>query len=54
MCTNNVGVAKRLDLEKISKQVADLVKELDDEVKVDVSEVKKIQQELERVITGKP
>jgi gas vesicle protein len=54
MCTNNVGVAKRLDLEKISKQVADLVKDLDDEVKVDVSEVKKIQQELERVITEKP
>lgn len=32
MCSNNVGVAKRLDLESISEDIAKLVKELDKEV----------------------
>jgi hypothetical protein len=54
MCDSNVGVAKRMDLEKISKEVADLVKVLDDEVKVEVRDIKRIQKQLESVITGKP
>ena len=54
MCDSNVGVAKRMDLEKISKEVADLVKVLDDEVKVEVRDIKRIQKQLESVIKGKP
>jgi hypothetical protein len=54
MCDNNVGVAKRLDLESISKDIADLVKKLDKEVEgdVDVREVKKIEAKLEKIIKG--
>ena len=54
MCDSNVGVAKRMDLEKISQEVADLVKVLDDEVKVEVRDIKRIQKQLESVIKGKP
>jgi hypothetical protein len=55
MCDSNVGVAKALDLEKISKEIADLVKGIDDEVSVEVSDIKRIQKELEDVIKkGKP
>lgn len=50
MCTNNVGVARRIDLEAISKEIADLVKELDDEVEVKVEDIKKIQDKLEEII----
>jgi hypothetical protein len=50
MCDNNVGVAKRIDLENISKDVAKLVKELDDEVPVQVRDIKKIQEKLEKII----
>ena len=32
MCDNNVGVAKRIDLESLSKDIADLVKQLGQEV----------------------
>jgi hypothetical protein len=54
MCDQNVGVAKRLDLENISKDIANLVKELDEEVKVQVRDVKRIQEKLEKVIKAKP
>jgi len=55
MCDANVGVAKRMDLDKISKEVADLVKGIDEEVSVEVSDIKRIQRELEDVIKkGKP
>jgi hypothetical protein len=32
MCTNNVGVVKRIEVEQISKEISDLVKELDKEI----------------------
>jgi hypothetical protein len=55
MCDANVGVAKAMDLEKISKEVADLVKGIDDEVSVEVRDIKRIQKELEDIIKkGKP
>ena len=52
MCDQNVGVAKRIDVEAISKEIADLVKELDKEakVKIPVHEVKKIQKKLEKLV----
>ncbi len=52
MCDNNVGVAKRIDVETISKEIADLVKELDKEakVKIPVQDIKKIQKKLEKLI----
>jgi hypothetical protein len=52
MCDSNVGVAKRIDVERISKEVADLVKHLDKEVKVEikVSDVRKIQEKLKKII----
>jgi hypothetical protein len=52
MCDNNVGVAKRLDLESISKDIAELVKELDNEVegKIEVRKVKKIETKLQKLV----
>jgi len=52
MCDNNVGVAKRIDVETISKEIADLVKELDNEakVKIPVQDIKQIQKKLEKLI----
>jgi len=55
MCSNNVGVVKRLDLEHISKEMADLIKKLDQDVKsgevnVQVHDVKKITKKLEDII----
>lgn len=54
MCDNNVGVAKRLDLESISKDIAELVKQLDQEVEgeIQVREVKKIEAKLEKIIAS--
>jgi len=54
MCDNNVGVAKRLDLESISQDIAKLVKELDKEVegKVQVSELKKIEAKVRKIIAA--
>jgi hypothetical protein len=54
MCDNNVGVAKRLDLESISQDIAKLVKELDKEVegKVQVSELKKIEAKVHKIIAA--
>jgi hypothetical protein len=50
MCDQNVGVAKRLDIDKLSKDIAALAKGLEKEVKVNVSDIKSIQAELERLI----
>jgi hypothetical protein len=52
MCNSNVGVAKRIDIESISKDIADLVKQLDEEVEgeIKVSDVRKIEQKLKRII----
>jgi hypothetical protein len=55
MCDNNVGVVKRLDLEHISKEMADLIKKLDSEVKsgevnVPVQDVKKIAKRLGSIV----
>jgi hypothetical protein len=54
MCSNNVGVAKRLDLESISEDIAKLVKELDKEVEgeVQVSDLKKIEAKVHKIITA--
>jgi hypothetical protein len=52
MCDNNVGVAKRLDLEGISKDLADLVKQLGKEVEgeVQVRDLKKVEVKLQKII----
>jgi hypothetical protein len=55
MCSNNVGVARRIDVENISKELTDLIKTLDKEVKgeevnLPVAKVKKIAKDLERII----
>jgi len=52
MCDSKVGVAKRLDLESISKDIADLVKQLDKEVEGDVQvrDLKKIEAKLQKII----
>jgi hypothetical protein len=54
MCDNNVGVARRLDLESISQDIAKLVKELDKEVegKVQVSDLKKIEAKVHKIIAA--
>jgi hypothetical protein len=56
MCTGNVGVARRIDLESISEDIARLVKELDNEVKgevkVKVNELKNIDTKLQKIIRG--
>ena len=52
MCDSNVGVAKRLDLESISKDIAELVKQLDKEVEgeVQVRDLKKIEGKIQKII----
>jgi hypothetical protein len=54
MCTGNVGVARRIDLESISEDIAKLVKELDNQVagEVKVNELKKIDTKLQKIIKG--
>ena len=54
MCKNNVGVVKLLDLESISKDVAELVKQLDKEVegKVHTRDLKKIEGKIQSIIKG--
>jgi hypothetical protein len=51
-CDNNVGVAKRLDLENISKDIAELVKELDKKVEgpVQVHKLKTIEAKVQKII----
>jgi hypothetical protein len=52
MCDNNVGVAKRLDLENISKDIAELVKQLDKKVEgpVQVHALKNIEAKVQKII----
>jgi hypothetical protein len=52
MCDNNVGVVKRLDLENISKDIAELVKELDKKVEgpVQVHNLKTIEAKVQKII----
>lgn len=55
MCSNNVGVARRLDAKRVSKELADLIKALDEEVKgeevhVSVPKVKRVVEELTKII----
>jgi hypothetical protein len=52
MCDDNVGVAKRLDLESISKDIADLVKQLDKKVEgpVQVRNLKTIEAKVQKII----
>jgi hypothetical protein len=55
MCDNNVGVAKRIDVQHISQELADLIKTLDREVKgeevhLPVPKVKQITEKLTKII----
>ena len=54
MCDNNVGVAKRLDLEGISKDIAELVKQLDKKVEgpIKVHDLKTIEGKVQKIIKG--
>jgi hypothetical protein len=53
MC-NTVGVAKRVDLESISEDIATLVKQLGKEVEgnVQASELRKIETKVQKIIKG--
>jgi hypothetical protein len=53
MC-NTVGVAKRVDLESISEDIATLVKQLGKEVggNVQASELRKIETKVQKIIKG--
>jgi hypothetical protein len=55
MCTGNVGVAKRIDVEKISKEIADLIKTLEqeihgDDVEIPVQQVEHVRGRLGKLI----
>jgi hypothetical protein len=52
MCNSNVGVVKRIDLESISKDITELVKQLDKEIEGDirVSDVRKVEEKLKKII----
>jgi hypothetical protein len=55
MCDNNVGVAKRIEVESISKEISDLVKALEKEihggdVNIPVPKVKQIKERLDKII----
>jgi hypothetical protein len=52
MCDSNVGVARRLDLESISEDIAELVKQLDKkaEGEISVDEIKKIREKLHKIV----
>jgi hypothetical protein len=51
-CPNNIGVAKRIDLESVSEDLARLVRQLGDEVEgeVQVDDPKNIENKLEKII----
>jgi hypothetical protein len=51
----NVGVARRIEVEKISKEIADLVKTLEqqihgDEVTIPVQKIKHVREQLGKII----
>lgn len=52
MCNETVGVVKRIDLERVSKELAQFVKELDKEVqvKLKVPKIRKFQSRLEKIL----
>lgn len=55
MCDNNVGVAKRIEVERVSKEISDLVKALEkeikgDEVNIPVQKVKHVKERLGKII----
>jgi hypothetical protein len=55
MCDNNVGVARRIEVQRISKEISDLVRELDKEIQgedvnIPVQKVKQVNKQLERII----
>jgi hypothetical protein len=57
MCDQNVGVARTIDVEAISKDIAQLIKTLDEEVahggkeiKVSVKDVKSAAEKLEKLV----
>lgn len=52
MCDSNVGVAKRIDLQSVSEDVAALLKKLDKEAagEISVHEIKKIEKKLGDII----
>jgi hypothetical protein len=52
MCTADSGVVKRLDLVSISEDIAEFVKQLgkENEVEINVDEIKKIEKRLQKVI----
>jgi hypothetical protein len=52
MCDSNVGVAKRIELESISKDLQKLIKQLDDEVegKIQVLDIRKIEKKLSKIV----
>jgi len=54
MCDNNVGVAKRLELESISQDIANLVKQLDKRAEgpVNVRDLKAIEAKLQKITKG--
>jgi hypothetical protein len=49
MC-DTVGVAKRIDVGRISREIANLIKELDSEVQLPVHEVKRLAKDLEKLV----
>jgi hypothetical protein len=52
MCTSAIGVAKRIDLESISEDLSELIKQLDRnaEGEISVAEIHKIEKKLNDII----
>ena len=55
MCDSNVGVARRIEVEQVSKEISDLVKELEkeihgDDVHIPVQKVKHVTNRLNKII----
>ena len=52
MCTSDIGVAKRIDLESISEDLSELIKQLDKDAEgeISVAEVRKIEKKLGDIV----
>jgi hypothetical protein len=52
MCDNNVGVAKRLDLDSLSQDIANLVRQLGKEIEGDVQvrDLKKVEAKVHQIL----